>query len=170
MSGSEQAVAAGILGAYFMFIFIIAIVLLVLLVIARWKLFTKAGEAGWKSIIPIYSDYVQWRIGWNKTGLFWLYILLVIAGSVVMSMGGVTTSQMAGAAPIDASAAGYNTPMVAVGAILMLVGAIIALVAAFKLFKSFGHGAGMFIAYLFFPSIVLLVLGFGSSRYYGPED
>lgn len=170
MSGSEQAVAAGILGASFMVVFIIAIVLVVLLVIARWKLFTKAGEAGWKSIIPIYSDYVQWRIGWNKTGLFWLYILLVIAGSVVMSMGGVTASQMAGAAPIDASTASYNMPMVAVGTILMLVGAIIALVAAFKLFKSFGHGAGMFIAYLFFPNIVLLVLGFGSSRYYGPQD
>ena len=87
MSGSEQAVAAGILGAYFMFIFIIAIVLLVLLVIARWKLFTKAGEAGWKSIIPIYSDYVQWRIGWNKTGLFWLYILLSFLFYIPVAVG-----------------------------------------------------------------------------------
>ena len=61
-------------------------------------------------------------------------------------------------------------PIVEVGAIMTVVGGIIALVAAFKLFKSFGHCGGMLIAYLFFPSTVLLVLGFGSSRYYGPED
>lgn len=24
-------------------------------VVAAWRIFTKAGEAGWKSIIPIYS-------------------------------------------------------------------------------------------------------------------
>lgn len=29
----------------------------IIAIIARWRVFTKAGEAGWKSIIPIYSDY-----------------------------------------------------------------------------------------------------------------
>jgi len=29
----------------------------VIVLIARWKVFDKAGIAGWKSIIPIYSDY-----------------------------------------------------------------------------------------------------------------
>ena len=33
-----------------------------LLVIARWKMFQKAGEAGWKSIIPVYSTYISFKI------------------------------------------------------------------------------------------------------------
>ena len=43
--------------------------LFVLLLIASfWKVFTKAGEAGWKSLIPIYNLFVLLRIagcpGW----------------------------------------------------------------------------------------------------------
>ena len=32
----------------------------ILQIIANWNIFTKAGEAGWKSIIPIYGDYVSY--------------------------------------------------------------------------------------------------------------
>ena len=28
-------------------------------IIANWRIFTKAGESGWKSIIPIYGDYIS---------------------------------------------------------------------------------------------------------------
>ena len=31
-------------------------------IIANWRIFTKAGEAGWKSIIPIYGDYISYKI------------------------------------------------------------------------------------------------------------
>ena len=31
-------------------------------IIVQWKLFTKAGEAGWKSIIPIYNIYTLCKI------------------------------------------------------------------------------------------------------------
>ena len=33
----------------------ITIIFYVLQIIAYWKMFTKAGEAGWKSLIPIYN-------------------------------------------------------------------------------------------------------------------
>lgn len=29
----------------------------ILQIIANWRIFIKAGEDGWKSIIPIYGDY-----------------------------------------------------------------------------------------------------------------
>ena len=35
--------------------FFIAVIWYVLCLIARWKVFDKAGIAGWKSLIPIYS-------------------------------------------------------------------------------------------------------------------
>ena len=31
-------------------------------IIANWRIFTKAGEDGWKSIIPIYGDYISYKI------------------------------------------------------------------------------------------------------------
>ena len=34
-------------------------------IIANWRIFTKAGEAGWKSIIPIYGDYISYKIAWQ---------------------------------------------------------------------------------------------------------
>ena len=36
---------------------IFAFVWWILQIIANWNIFTKAGEAGWKSLIPIYGDY-----------------------------------------------------------------------------------------------------------------
>lgn len=40
-----------------------------------WKAFTKAGQAGWKALIPIYNLYVMLKIGGNST--WWLLGLLV---------------------------------------------------------------------------------------------
>lgn len=44
---------AGFAGAMFE-IMIISIAISILMIVANWKLFTKAGEEGWKCLIPIY--------------------------------------------------------------------------------------------------------------------
>jgi hypothetical protein len=50
-----------------------------LLVLAQlagmWKVFEKAGRAGWTALIPIYNLYVMLRIGENSP--LWLLALLV---------------------------------------------------------------------------------------------
>jgi len=52
-----------------------AIVIGVLTIIALWKIFAKAGEHGWASIVPLYNAYVQFRIaGFNP----WMFLLLLI--------------------------------------------------------------------------------------------
>jgi hypothetical protein len=127
---------SAIVGGGVMMFLLIMLILWVMVIIARWKIFTKAGEKGWKSIIPIYGDYVQWRIGWQKTGLFWAYIALLFIGSLLISMGGVTSAQMYGSAAISADTL-TNPALVGIGCLVLLVAAVLALVAAFKLFKSF---------------------------------
>lgn len=164
---SEDAVAAGIIAGSVMTVFLIVLAFWVLCIIARWKIFTKAGEAGWKSIIPIYADYVQWRISWTKTGLFWVMLALVIVGSILMAMSG--SYYVTSGGEIIASGAG-NPVLGGIGGIVILVGCILALVATYKTMQAFGHGLGWLILYIIFPNIMLLVLGFGSSRYYGPQD
>ena len=47
----------------------------ILQIVANWRIFTKAGEAGWKSIIPVYGDYISYKIAW-QTGYFWLMFVL----------------------------------------------------------------------------------------------
>ena len=54
---------------------ITSIIVSILLIIAFWKIFAKAGEPGWKSIIPIYNLYIFCKITWGKG---WMWILWVI--------------------------------------------------------------------------------------------
>jgi hypothetical protein len=66
---------------------IVGIVWAVLVIIGWWKIFEKAGEAGWKAIIPIYNIYVLLRIvgrpGWMVIG-FLIPFVNVILGVIVM--------------------------------------------------------------------------------------
>ena len=66
--------AAALGGATIAYI-ICAVVVLVLLIIANWKIFTKAGEKGWKSIIPFYNLYIFTKI---VDGNGWKFFLLLI--------------------------------------------------------------------------------------------
>lgn len=166
LTGEEASAAAGIVGMSLMMMMFVTLALAILLIIARWKIFTKAGEKGWKSIIPVYSDYVQWRIGWNKTGLFWIMVLLIVAGMVLLYVGGAYVTDGRG----NVMYTGGGNIWAGIGGILIIVAAILNMVAVYKLFASYGHGAGWFIGYIFVPHIMLLVLGFGSSRYFGPRD
>ncbi len=52
-----------------------ALIVTVLLIIAMWKIFTKAGESGWKSIIPVYNLYILCKIA---DGNGWKFLLLLI--------------------------------------------------------------------------------------------
>lgn len=166
-AASDGAVAAGAIAGGLMTIGLISIVFWILLIVARWKIFTKAGEAGWKSIIPVYSDYVQWRIAWNKTGLFWAMLALAILGSVLLSMSGSYVVEANGAV---VATGGGNSILLIIGFVAILAAAILELIATYKLMEAFGHGFGWLILFIIIPSIMLLVLGFGSSRYLGPSE
>ena len=63
-SGAETATAVVILTALF--------ALMILVWLAFWKIFTKAGQAGWKALIPIYNVIVLLRI----VGRPWWWLLL----------------------------------------------------------------------------------------------
>lgn len=52
---------------------IISLAITVLLLVANWQIFTKAGEEGWKSLIPFYNSYILWKIVTGE-GLFFLSV------------------------------------------------------------------------------------------------
>ena len=49
---------------------IVALALLIFCVAVMWKVFCKAGEPGWASLIPFYNLYVMTRITWGRGWLF----------------------------------------------------------------------------------------------------
>jgi len=51
------------------------LLLAVVQIAGLWKIFTKAGHAGWKAIIPIYNFYIMLQIGENA---WWWLLLLVV--------------------------------------------------------------------------------------------
>lgn len=49
---------------------IVALALMIFCVAVMWKVFCKAGEPGWASLIPFYNLYVMTRITWGRGWLF----------------------------------------------------------------------------------------------------
>ena len=64
-SSSETAAlnaALGFLGTFWLLL----VAFIVLNIVANWKIFTKAGQAGWASIIPFYNKYIEFKIYWGN--------------------------------------------------------------------------------------------------------
>lgn len=146
-AGALGLFSGALVGTTVAIIAVIGIIWYVLLVIARWKIFVKAGEAGWKSLIPIYNGYIQYKITWS-TVIFWVMAVLYVASIFISgSDGGV---------------------MQAISAVIGLAVIVIAIMASYKLAASFGHGIGFTIGLILLNPIFLLILGFGDSKYIGP--
>jgi hypothetical protein len=56
----------------------------ILLIVAMWKVFTKAGQPGWASIIPIYNLYIWCKIvgrpGW------WILLMLIPLVNIIVGI------------------------------------------------------------------------------------
>ena len=68
-AGSAGGAVAGL------FVLVIQLGLIVLIIASLWKIFTKAGQPGWASIIPIYNLIVLLKIAGKP---LWFIILFFI--------------------------------------------------------------------------------------------
>lgn len=133
------------MGMSLIFMFVIAVVL-VLYVLAYWMIFRKAGEAGWKALIPFYGTYIEYKLFWNnRMFVLWLIMALIAASLRFVSGPGAMVAQLA-----------YFG--VSVMHILISV----------KMSYSFGHGVGYALGLIFLTPIFLLILAFDESVYIGP--
>ena len=70
---------------------IIGLLIGLLIIVAMWKVFTKAGQPGWASIIPIYNLYIWCKI----VGRPWWWILLMLIPFVNFIVGIILCIDMA---------------------------------------------------------------------------
>ena len=80
MSGGEAAAAGGI-GLVALLIYV-AIALL--MIISLWKVFSKAGQPGWASIIPIYQTVVMLQVAGKP--IWWIILLFVPIANIVIAI------------------------------------------------------------------------------------
>ncbi len=78
MSSYSYGYGSGAAAAYLILILGVG----VLMIIAQWRLFTKAGEAGWKCLIPIYGQYVWSRIVWSAKA-FWTLVCISLGTGIL---------------------------------------------------------------------------------------
>lgn len=69
--GADYAALAGVSAVFW----IIYLAVIVFYVFVMWKIFVKAGEPGWASIVPFYNTYVLFKITWGNG---WLFLLSLI--------------------------------------------------------------------------------------------
>lgn len=146
MDPTELALGAGMFGIIATLILVGRILWFFVAAIGYYKMFQKAGYAGWKAFIPYYNDYIRYKFAWN-TKLFWVF--LVCAALIYFLPGS------------DYLLTG----------LLTLACAILSLVLVIKLdiriAKSFGKTKGWGVLLFFFPFIVSFILGFGKAEYIG---
>lgn len=125
---------------------LVSLAIYVLQIIGWWKIFAKAGEPGWKSLIPFYNLYILFKISWESK-YFWYILATVVASSIFGAIGGVIGALLSG--------------------ICSIATLVLYVMMNYKLSRSFGHGGGYTVGLIFIPWLFVLLLGFGSSEYQG---
>lgn len=123
----------------------------VLTIIPLWRMFTKAGQPGWKALIPVYSTYILYKISWTTT-VFWILLI----ASIVVSL-------------VSTFAADAVMLVLILSIIVYIAAIVIGIMFNYKISKSFGHGVGFTIGLIFLNLIFLYIIAFGKSEYKGPQ-
>lgn len=65
-------------------VIVVYLAIIVVEVAALWMVFTKAGQPGWASIIPVYNAYVLCKIA-NRPG-WWVILFLVPIVNIIFAI------------------------------------------------------------------------------------
>ncbi len=142
------------MGAVF---YLIVLALAIFMIIAWWKVFEKAGEPGWKILIPVYNVYTIFKIARNITA-FWVYLILAVVTVLVCSvLGGISV----------ATDSLMPTYIAAVFYILFVIAIFVTMIILYcKLANAFGQGGGFAVGLIFLPVIFIPIIAFSSNIQY----
>lgn len=165
-SPTAAAAVAGVAAGIVVMMGVIALALMVLRIIARWRIFEKAGEKGWKAIIPFYSDYIFYKII-DMVPFFWA----LLAGGLVVGFVSAATGSMnsyyfgADGSFTMTSAQTMNPFAGLLGFAFAIFAIVTAVLASIRTAKVFGKGGGYIAGLILVPDIFLMILGFGKAKY-----
>lgn len=127
------------------------IIVTIMVIIAEWRILTKAGEKGWKSLIPFYNIYISHHIVGMKH--FW-FVLEVIVWSIEFVLAILE--------PVP------DWAELAFGIPTALITLISALIHINLLCNCFGKGSWYKICMIFVPEVIMMIIAFGKAEYTKP--
>ena len=138
-------------------LFVTALILTILysvfITAAQWRLFTKAGEKGWKSLIPFYSIFVSHHI----IGMSHIWFILDIVFWVIEVVLEI----------IEKVPDWMEDTFFTVALILTLISEIVHIMKLCYCYtKSELFGIGLFVA----PPVFSMILAYGKSEYHPPRS
>lgn len=120
----------------------------VLLIVAQWFIYAKAGQPGWAVLIPFYNLIVLLRIvGRPASWIFW-FLQLFVFDILFIADPGILTGLLLGLSGITA--------------------VVFSIIITNGLSKSFGKDEGFTVGLIFLGFIFYPILGFGKATYVGP--
>lgn len=143
MNNGELDALAGGLALFLGVFFLVASLLSLVIFVSTWKLFTKAGVEGWKSLIPIYNQWVTIQIAFSNTKN-WLILALVLNF-------------------FSGFATGLDFPYV--GYLLLLAASIANIYISYNFIRRFAS-KGMAVLSIFLPLIIYPIVAFSSKFQY----
>ncbi|WP_018628347.1 DUF5684 domain-containing protein [Niabella aurantiaca] len=72
----QPSIPTGLIACY--------LIVIVIMIIALWKIFEKAGQPGWAAIIPIYNLYILLKIVGKPS--WWILLMLIPLVNIVFSI------------------------------------------------------------------------------------
>ncbi|NCB73329.1 MAG: zinc-ribbon domain-containing protein [Clostridia bacterium] len=153
---------------FVVFIWIIGLGVGVLLIIASWKLFEKAGEPGWAILVPFYNTYVFFKISWGN-GLYFLLSICPALGYMIASYA-LTLSVMRASLgnSLGLQFSEYTGYAWAFGLMLvfLLMTFVVSIITYVKLAKAFGQGGGFACGLIFLYPVFICIIAFSKDIHY----
>ena len=159
--------------------YMLEMAVVVLTIVAKWKVFRKAGEPGWAAIIPFYNTYTQYKIA-GKKKLF-IPVLAISIGTVIISFFGTIlliikafTLAPDSEGVINNSSAGGFIALILLFVFLIMSCAIaitiIEIIVDLNFAKAFGQHPAFGIGLALLPAVFWMILAFSNMQYVGTED
>ena len=160
LNGTGDDAVYAFVGFMMLFLLIVFFFAIVFKIITRWVFFKKCGEEGWKSLIPVYTDYTLLKL----SGLNWWWLLILYAGTILSTIR--STYNVLESSSTDLSFA----PLIAVISVLSMAASLGALFArineGYNLSRKFNKNGGYAALIILFEPIMLLVLGLSKDAKY----
>ncbi len=143
----------------------------ILVIIGTWKILEKAGEQGWKSLIPFYNNYTLYKVFWEKKW-FWISLIPTVLTTIgvvyLVTIGMMALIFVNGFSDYNSSIA---TGMVSiVGAVLLIIAGgifsfVLKAILNIKIAKAFGKSGGFAVGLILLAPVFYMILGCGKDKY-----
>jgi hypothetical protein len=138
----------------YLWVAILSLIIGITTLIAWFKLFEKAGERGWKAIVPFYSFFVYCRIATGNCKLAGIYLILCFVYCVLTAIASISESLL------------LMLPLLAIYAAFIVIYSYI----NYQFGKAYGRGTAWCILMIFLANILTIVMAFDSNcKYVGPK-